>query len=33
MAASVLVTAPVLLLFMLTQRTLVSGISAGGVKE
>jgi multiple sugar transport system permease protein len=33
MAASVMVTAPVLLLFLLTQRTFVAGISAGGVKE
>lgn len=33
MAASVMVTAPVLLLFLLTQRTFVQGISAGGVKE
>ena len=33
MAASVMVTAPVLLLFLLTQKTFVQGISAGGVKE
>ena len=33
MAASVMVTAPVLLLFLLTQKTFVAGISAGGVKE
>ena len=33
MAASVMVTAPVLLLFLLTQRTFVAGISSGGVKE
>ncbi|MDX2146037.1 MAG: carbohydrate ABC transporter permease [Planctomycetota bacterium] len=33
MAASTLVVAPVLVLFVLTQRTFVKGISAGGVKE
>lgn len=33
MTASLMVTAPVLLVFLLTQRTFVQGISAGGVKE